>query len=246
MNRRLTNMIRFVMDECLPPLVRDNRWFMYPFFHLAYRGKNIPEVMDFKRLVREYSGRQYLEFYRNLDSISRNRETDLSPRCLEHILAHLDRDAASLLDAGCGGGFLLRILRARRPGLRLAGCDLVASWSRPDVEYVCGSADDLPFRDKAFDVVSCCHTLEHVLDLDRAVAELRRVARRQIVIVVPCQRYYYYTLDEHVHFFPDEASLRAGLGMHGAACAKIQGDWVVLADPAGEDGGGDPCIQRPI
>ena len=48
MNRKLTNSIRFVMDELIPPFIRDSKIFMYPFFYLAYRGRNIREMMDFK------------------------------------------------------------------------------------------------------------------------------------------------------------------------------------------------------
>ncbi|MDZ7363780.1 MAG: class I SAM-dependent methyltransferase [candidate division KSB1 bacterium] len=40
-----------------------------------------------------------------------------------------------------------------------------------------GFAENMPFSDKTFDYVTCCHTLEHVKDLDKAVAELKRVAR---------------------------------------------------------------------
>ena len=51
MNRGLTNAIRFVMDELIPPFIRDSKVFMYPFYLFAYRGKNIKEVMQFKTKV---------------------------------------------------------------------------------------------------------------------------------------------------------------------------------------------------
>ncbi|MFM2048604.1 MAG: hypothetical protein RI955_1152, partial [Bacteroidota bacterium] len=41
MNRSLTNTIRFILDECIPPLIRDSRWFMYPFFYIWYKGKKV-------------------------------------------------------------------------------------------------------------------------------------------------------------------------------------------------------------
>ncbi|HLK55179.1 MAG TPA: methyltransferase domain-containing protein, partial [Chthonomonadaceae bacterium] len=43
---------------------------------------------------------------------------------------------------------------------------------------VCGDAQNLPFRDKAFDVACCRMVLEHVLDPAAACLELQRVARR--------------------------------------------------------------------
>src|SRR5690554_791568 len=78
LNRQVTNLIRFVLDECLPPLLRDNKYFMLPLFWLAYRGRNIRETMDFKKRVLDFTPAEYQRFYMELDSISRNRLTDLN------------------------------------------------------------------------------------------------------------------------------------------------------------------------
>lgn len=86
MNRDLTNVIRYVMDEWIPPVVRDSRWFMYPFFWIAYRGRNIREVMQFKSRVYSFTPEDYDRFYNDLDTISRNRVTDLNKPSLEFIL----------------------------------------------------------------------------------------------------------------------------------------------------------------
>jgi Methylase involved in ubiquinone/menaquinone biosynthesis len=47
----------------------------------------------------------------------------------------------------------------------------------------------LPFPDRSFDVVLCAETLEHLdpADLVRATAELRRIARKSLVVTVPYQ-----------------------------------------------------------
>lgn len=39
------------MDECLPPIIIDNKYFMYPFYYYAYKGKNIKIVMNLKSLI---------------------------------------------------------------------------------------------------------------------------------------------------------------------------------------------------
>ena len=90
MNRRLTNSIRFVMDELIPPFIRDSKVFMYPFYYFAYRGKNLKEVMEFKTNVYTYSEKEYADFYNGLDTISRNRKTDLNQGCIDEILKILD------------------------------------------------------------------------------------------------------------------------------------------------------------
>ena len=60
--------------------------------------------------------------------------------------------------------------------------------------------------------------------------EMKRVARRQIMIATPCQRYNYYTLDLHLHFFPTESSLINEIGLRNYACRKIDGDWAYIAN----------------
>jgi hypothetical protein len=76
--------------------------------------------------------------------------------------------------------------------------------------------------------VVCAHTLEHVPDVWAAARELRRVADR-VLVVVPRQRYYRYTVDYHLHFFPSAAPLEHLLG---GTAHEIDGDWYVIAQRA--------------
>ena len=48
----------------------------------------------------------------------------------------------------------------------------------------------------------CTHVIEHILDLRGAIAELRRIARRRLIIVVPREREGIYTFNPHLNFFP--------------------------------------------
>lgn len=45
--------------------------------------------------------------------------------------------------------------------------------------------------------------------------------------MVPRQRYYRYTVDYHLHFFPSASPLEHLLG---GRAREIDGDWFVLAD----------------
>ena len=229
MNRSLTNIIRFFMDECVPPIIRDSRLFMYPFFLFAYRGRNVRTAMDFKRLVHGWGPQDYADYYRNLNTISRNRPTDLNGPSLHAIRAAIDPSAKTLIDVGCGNGYLLQQLAGTGPSL--FGCDIVDKAKDKPFRYVQASIDRLPFADKSFDVVTCCHTLEHIVDLAGAVAELRRIARRQLIVVVPCQRWYFYTLDEHVNFFPYAEKLTGAIGLKDYTCRKVWGDWLYVGRP---------------
>ena len=44
--------------------------------------------------------------------------------------------------------------------------------------FINADVENLPFKDKSFDFVFCSHLLEHVGDLDKAIAEITRVGKR--------------------------------------------------------------------
>ena len=120
--------------------------------------------------------------------------------------------------------------RAGSPGPNtVTACDIAISdrltGDGSGVTYVAANIQGLPFKDDAFDYVVSTHTLEHVQDLPAAVAELRRVAREGLIVVVPKQRPYKYTFSLHTQFFPYEWSLRAALGTGEHVTIKYLGDW---------------------
>jgi ubiquinone/menaquinone biosynthesis C-methylase UbiE len=222
-DRRVTSAVRRLLDDFLPPVVREwrplNRW-------MATRFHGAGFDLDFKERAFAMSPAQIAAAYAALDSGGgRYRDTDTTPAQIAAIaLAARGR----VLEVGCGNGAVAALLRTRhevvavdvtlgsaREARRRAGC-LAAVAGLPA----------LPFRDRAFDTVVCAHTLEHIPDLYRAAAELRRVAAR-VIVVVPRQRYYRYTVDYHLHFFPSAAPL---LHLFGGHADVIDGDWLVIAD----------------
>lgn len=72
MKREITNKIRFVLDEFVPPILRDSRWFMWPFFIAAYGRLSVAEIMDFKSKAYQMTDDEYSAFYSSLgNSMSR-------------------------------------------------------------------------------------------------------------------------------------------------------------------------------
>lgn len=229
MNRRLTNTIRFIMDELLPPRLRDSRWFMYPFFHIWFKGKNVQTYMDFKDIAYELTEEEFTNVYKNLDCRASDRPTDLNTESINYMIRNLHPEAKTLLDVGCGRGHWLQTL-AKRTKLKLTGCDLKTPKPDQRITYVQGSINKLPFPDNSFDIVTCHHTIEHLRDLPTAIAELKRIARKQLIIATPCQRCYFYTLDLHLQFFPIASTLSNAIGMKHFQLKEIHGDWVFIGD----------------
>lgn len=112
------------------------------------------------------------------------------------VVAQLDwPPEADVLEVGCGPGWLWAEAAAELPaGLRLTLTDLSpgmvevarARVRRLPFELVDArqvDAQELPFTDRAFDVVVANHMLYHVPDPTRAVAELARVIRPDGVLM---------------------------------------------------------------
>lgn len=113
-----------------------------------------------------------------------------------HLYAILSELAAldfeSCLEVGSGEGLLADLIR-RVFGARVAGVDLSHRVCRRaaevfDLRCAVGEARELPFASQSVDVVVSINTLEHIADIATAWAELRRVARRAIVIGLPHAR----------------------------------------------------------
>lgn len=106
---------------------------------------------------------------------------------------HQAGPAATLLDVGCGEGWVTRAWARRLPDARVVGVDredpeLRRHWnaaSEPNVTLQVGDAHALPYADDAFDVVTAIEMLEQVGDPARVLRELTRCARRAVIVSVP-------------------------------------------------------------
>lgn len=223
-DRRVTHVARRVLDDFLPPVVRE--WRPLNRF-LATRFHGPAFDLDFKEHAFTMSPQEIAAAYAKLDAGgARYRDTDTTPAQIEAIVAAAE---GRVLEVGCGNGAVAERLRANHEvvAVDVTLGSALATRERADCTVALAALPNLPFADRAFDTVVCAHTLEHIPDLYGAARELRRVARRAI-IVVPRQRYYRYTVDYHLHFFPSAGPL---LQLFGAASRVelVDGDWLVVA-----------------
>jgi ubiquinone/menaquinone biosynthesis C-methylase UbiE len=96
----------------------------------------------------------------------------------------------SVLEVGCGEGKLADHLVRNGPRPeRFEACDLaldrMAPGLDPLVKFREASIYELPFEDQEFDLVVCCEVLEHLEEPRRGLAEIRRVARRGVLLSTP-------------------------------------------------------------
>ncbi|MBD80036.1 MAG: hypothetical protein CL840_14080 [Crocinitomicaceae bacterium] len=220
------------MDNWLPPVIRDNKYFMYPLLWYWYNGKNVTKLMEFKSYYHKLTFEEYEKIYKELEGKAQDRITDLNQECIDFInQGLLDGGVDSkVLEVGSGRGFFLDKLQ-KQGFTDLTGVDVLKDFDLPGVKFVHADVERLPFENNEFDNTLCNHTLEHIPDIRKAFEELLRVTKNKLFVTVPCQKYYHYTFDLHIHFFPEQSILISALGLKkGYKSHKLNGDWVLEID----------------
>jgi ubiquinone/menaquinone biosynthesis C-methylase UbiE len=122
--------------------------------------------------------------YRDTDTSWRSnaRETERAS-----VLMSLVPGGESVLDAGARDGYFSRLLADRYRSV--TALDLEAPpVVHERVRSVAGDLTRLDFPDQSFDGVFCAEVLEHIPDMEKACKEIRRVARKHVIIGVPFEQ----------------------------------------------------------
>lgn len=203
MNRYIINKIRYVLEDVIPPILRDSIFF-YLIMKLFYKDKT-NYLIDFKENINSLTKEDYSNYYKHFPPIM--GETDLNQECINLILKSIVGD--NIIDVGCGRGFLINEIFTnlhKKP----TGCDIIIPDDLknryPNFKFIEAAVEKLPFNDCEFDTVICAHTLEHILDFSSALNELRRITNKRLIIIVPMEREYKYSFNFHLQFFPYKRS----------------------------------------
>jgi SAM-dependent methyltransferase len=231
LSRDVTNKIHFVLDQLLPPIIRDSKLLCKFLIRLQFKNKtNV--IMSFKDKAPALTQKEFIDIYKDTANVHPQRETDLNKKSERLILDYLvDGD---IVEVGCGRGYLSNVLSQRGD---LIATDMVISdklkQKYKNIVFQKANIENLPFEDNCFDNVVCTHTLEHVLNIQQAIFELRRVCKNRLIIVVPQQRPYKYTFDLHIHFFPYPHSLLTIMKsdqIKNQTCLQASGDLFYYED----------------
>ena len=100
----------------------------------------------------------------------------------------------NVLDVGCSSGGSLGALQAFRPEINVFGIDVSLTAAKAgyslDRNVICGSAVNLPYKDKSFDLVISSDCLEHLdrEDIDPMIEEIARVTKEYVFIKVAIKK----------------------------------------------------------
>ncbi len=124
-------------------------------------------------------------------------ERRLLSRFRARMLAELQPlHPASILDAGCGEGYVTEWLAGRLGSSEITAVDgrgealLALRQRNPAIGVLQSDLHALPFADDSFELVVCTEVLEHVPDPTAVLRELCRVSAAHLFITVPHEPFF--------------------------------------------------------
>lgn len=216
----IKNIIKFFLDECLPPIVRDNRL----FFQLLLKLYDDRIDLDFKRKAPFMSDEEFISAYKDFHPITKpyitKRQTSF---LLDNIVGN------TILEVGAGSGYFS--ILASKKGFDVLATDVSeenlniiqknAAIAGVKIKTRIADIESLPFPDKSFDTVVSTYTLEHIRKPYVAVQELLRVCRYCVMVIVPKERYYRYTANYHLNFWGGTEQIILLFGLKRCDCRII-------------------------
>ena len=115
-------------------------------------------------------------------------------KACEIALTYMDVEKPQILDVACGTGDMIRCMRKRleKRGLSATfhGLDCsermleIAREKVPFAQLKVGNAEDIPFPDESFDLVSVAFGLRNFSDREKAIVEIHRVLKRDGILLL--------------------------------------------------------------
>ena len=109
-------------------------------------------------------------------------------RVVKSLLKKYSKNSANIIDIGCGTGVYLNYLELQNfdclIGIDLNILDLKKAIKRGCTEYIQGSVEHLPFKEKSLDLVLFSETLEHLSDPIKGLEEILRILKINGTLII--------------------------------------------------------------
>lgn len=142
----------------------------------------------------------------DLQLLSGYENTDFDPKySWDHIKKHFDITNESILEVGSGPGYIAQYIDNTYVGIEQSyplceKCNKLAQKT-----CIQGEASNLPFKDNSFDYVICVGVLQYFPDHQytrKAIAEMKRVAKKGVYIGSIRYKTHTKKLDKHIYTGP--------------------------------------------
>lgn len=144
-------------------------------------------MKDFIELSKKWFDKQ-APVYDDTDTLLYSKYGKISCQNIKNILK--DRKYNNLLDIGCGTAYLIDML-SKEKNAEYVGLDLSSEMLKQansknikNATFVEGKADELPFEDNTFDIVTCSQSFHHYPDTDKAMKEVYRVLKPNGIYII--------------------------------------------------------------
>ena len=136
-----------------------------------------------------------------LDISEKNKysATEASIHLTRYLTAKKFIQGKTVLDIACGegyGSYLMKKWGAKTvQGVDIdqATIDKATDMFREEgLQYLCHTAEELPFNDYSFDVIVSFETIEHLDSADKFLHEIKRVLKPGGIVLLSCPNDYYY------------------------------------------------------
>lgn len=97
---------------------------------------------------------------------------------------------SNCLDVGCASGYMISQIAKFYPQAKYAGIDVYdkainyARKTYPHINFKVASADKLPFKDNAYDLILFYETIEHVENPKECLLEIKRVLKKDGTLIL--------------------------------------------------------------
>ncbi len=107
------------------------------------------------------------------------------------IKPFLKRKDMQILDIACGTGkFLKKLQKTSKKRIKLFGIDSSeimikqAKKKSRTIKFKIGNAENLPYRNDKFDIITCSHAFHHFQDKKLALLEMCRVLKQDGILII--------------------------------------------------------------
>ena len=211
MRRDIVCLMRIIADS-LPRKIRDS----YLFFRIAKLIYKLPENLYYFREKYDRGLYKDLSIFYDPDSpffLKRSaNNTDINSDHLNKIIDLVrNRKPKSLIDIGCGTGFLINLISNEFPKISLAALDFnIPSLIKKDKKIKIFEGDIQSnlnnIENNKFEFVICAHVLEHLENPEIILDNLRRITSKYLLIVCPLEKKFKWGINYHINFFNNHLS----------------------------------------